>query len=77
VNISATTGYLSGLATYDFTIPDFTGVAGWDSNWGPKTGAATQWTTSGIGYTGAGVGGPDPVEGATFLLASRGGTITP
>jgi hypothetical protein len=77
VSISATAGYLSGLATYDFTIPDFTTVAGWDNNWGPKAGAATEWTVTGTGYTGLGVGTPNPVEGATFLSATRAGTITP
>ena len=77
VIFSATEGYLAGLSTYDFTVPDFTGVAGWDSNWGPKAGAATTWDVTGTGYTGAGVGSPTPVEGATFLSATRNGSITP
>jgi len=77
VIFSATEGYLAGLATYDFTIPDFTAVAGWDSNWGPKAGAATRWDVTGTGYTGIGVASPTPVEGATFLSANRNGSITP
>jgi hypothetical protein len=77
VVFSATEGYLAGLTAYDFTIPDFTAVAGWDSNWGPKAGAATTWEVTGTGYTGIGLVSPTPIEGATFLSASRNGSITP
>lgn len=77
VQISATEGYLSGLGTYDFTIPDFTTAAGWDNNWGLKVGISTQAIDTGVGYTGIGVGQPNPVEGATFTTASRFSTITP
>ena len=76
-SISATAGYLSNATTYDLTIPDFSGVAGWDNNWGLKTGAATEWTVAGSGFTGIGVGSPAPVEGATIQGAIRFGTITP
>jgi hypothetical protein len=65
------------LATYDFTVPDFTGVAGWDNNWGPKVGIATQTIVVASGYTGLGVGTPNPVEGVTFSSAARIGSITP
>lgn len=77
VEISASQGYLAGATTYDFTIPDFTGVAGWDNNWGPKQGAATTWDVSGTAFTGIGFGSGTPVEGSTFKNASRSGTITP
>jgi hypothetical protein len=77
VTIGATEGFLSGLATYDFTVPDFTGVAGWDNNWGPKVGAVTQTIVVASGYTGIGVGQPNPLEGATFSTAARIGSITP
>ena len=76
-NITLTEGYLAGAATYDVTIPDFTGVAGWDSNWGPKAGAATEWTVFTYGFTGIGLGSINPVEGATFKGAARSGEITP
>ena len=72
-NITLTEGYLAGAATYDVTIPDFTGVAGWDSNWGPKAGAATEWTVFTYGFTGSGLGSSNPVEGATFKGAARSG----
>jgi len=77
VTIGATEGWLAGLATYDFTVPDFTGVAGWDNNWGPKVGIATQTIVVASGYTGLGVGTPSPVEGVTFSSAARIGSITP
>jgi hypothetical protein len=77
VSITATEGYLAGMANYDFTIPDFTGVAGWDNNWGPKTGVLTNWTIVGTGYTGVGFGSSTPLEGATFSAGARSGEITP
>jgi hypothetical protein len=77
VNIVASTSFLTGLTTYDFTVPDFTGVAGWDNNWGPKTGAQTTWIVSSYGYTGVGFGSANPLEGATFVAGGKSGTITP
>jgi hypothetical protein len=76
-NITLTEGYLAGAATYDITIPDFTGVSGWDSNWGPKAGQSTDWEVFTYGFTGIGLGSINPVEGATFKGAARTGTITP
>ena len=77
VSILASTGFLTGLTTYDFTVPDFTGVAGWDNNWGPKTGAQTTWFATAYGYTGIGFGSAQPLEGATFTGAGRTATLTP
>jgi hypothetical protein len=77
VSIGVSEGYLAGSATYDLAIPDFTGVAGWDNNWGPKAGASTDWTASAYGFTGIGFGSSRPVEGSTFQGGSRSGTITP
>lgn len=77
VTLEATAAYLANATTYDLTIPDFSGVAGWDNNWGLKQGAATNWLVLGAGFTGIGVDTPDPVEGATIQSASTSGTITP
>ena len=77
VSILATTSYLNGLASYDFSIPDFTGVAGWDNNWAPKTGTQVSWSVLAYGYTGIGLGSLNPLEGSTFTGAGRTGTITP
>jgi hypothetical protein len=64
-------------ANCDITVPDFSGVAGWDNNWGPKTGSETEWRVSSYGFTGIGLGSLNPVDGATFKGAGRSGTITP
>ena len=77
VDILASEGYLAGSANYDFTIPDFSGVAGWDNNWGLKTGAETEWTALGVSYTGIGFNSGTPVEGSSFMAAGRFGSITP
>jgi len=77
VNIQASEGYLAGSANYDFTTPDFSAVAGWDNNWGPKVGAQTTWMVTAYSFTGIGFGSPNPVEGSTYTGASRNGTITP
>ena len=74
--ISASEGYLAGAFTYDLTVPDFTGVSGWDNDWGPAAGTTTEWIVRASGYTGAGVGMPVPVEGVTFSSAARSGSIT-
>ena len=77
VSITATEGYLAGLTNYDFTIPDFTAVAGWDNNWGPKAGVATTWQVFGYTFNGVGFGSSSPLEGSTFQGSIRTGTITP
>jgi len=77
VSITASEGYLAGATTYDITVPDFSGVAGWDNNWGPKAGAQTQWEVFTYGFTGIGLNSPNPVDGATFKAGVRSGTITP
>lgn len=77
VAIGATSGYLDNATTYDLTVPDFSGVAGWDNNWGPKTGVLTEWTVTGAGFTGIGIVSPNPVEGSTIQAAVRTGELTP
>jgi uncharacterized membrane protein len=77
VLISASQGYLAGLTTYDFQVPDFTAVAGWDNNWGPKTGIQTQWGVSAFAFIGGFGPVGNPVEGSGYQAASRNGTITP
>ncbi|HEY6829625.1 MAG TPA: hypothetical protein VI259_22360 [Gemmatimonadaceae bacterium] len=75
--VSATSGYLGGTSV-DLAIPDFTGVAGWDPNWGLKAGQATQWIATGTGWSSAGgVTSSPAVEGGTLLIGSRIGSITP
>ena len=77
VSITATQNWLAGVNSYDFSIPDFSGVAGWDNNWGLKAGQATNWSVTGYGISGIGFGSGTPVEGSSFKGATRNGTITP
>ena len=75
--VSATSGYLGGTSV-DLAIPDFTGVAGWDPNWGLKAGQATQWIATGTGWSSTGgVTSSPAVEGGSLLIGSRIGSITP
>jgi len=75
--VGATAGYVGGT-TVDLSIPDFTGVAGWDPNWGLKAGAATTWTTAGISWSSSsGINASPAVEGGTQQIGLRSGTITP
>ena len=75
--VSATSGYVGGTSV-DLAIPDFTGVAGWDSNWGLKAGQSIQWVASSTGWSSpGGVIGSPATEGGTLQIGSRIGTITP
>ena len=75
--IAASAGYRSSVTTYDLSIPDFSGVAGWVNDWGTKQGVRTIWSLTGIGFTTAGISEPVPAEGATVHNASKIGSMTP
>jgi hypothetical protein len=77
VVISASQAYLSGLTTYDFQVPDFTAVAGWDNNWGPKTGIQTTWSVAGFAFAGGLSAIGTPIEGSGYQGGLRQGQITP
>lgn len=75
--IQQTAGY-SGASSLNLDVPDLSGVSGFDVNWGPKVGTAVGWTISAIGFPGsAGITQPPFTEGASYMFASRPGTITP
>jgi hypothetical protein len=79
VNIMATAAGLGGNPTsVDVTIPDFSTVAGFDTNWGLKTGTAVSWQTNASGWTFASNPfGSTPVEGGVVLSGAKIGSITP
>jgi hypothetical protein len=78
VTMGATEGFLGGGGSAELTVPDFSGVAGWNNAWGLQAGIATVWTVSGTGWQGSGViNFPDLAEGTQFFSASRSGQITP
>jgi hypothetical protein len=64
---------------YDLSIPDFSGVDGFDSQWALRADAAQGifWTESRIGGTLGFGGGVVPTSGAFTRSATRNGTFTP
>jgi hypothetical protein len=68
--IFATAAYVgAGVTVWDLTIPDLTGAAGFDANWGLRPGSPTTWAASAAG-------GPifaSLTSETTVLLASRFG----
>jgi len=75
--IQQTAGY-SSASSLNLDVPDFSGVPGFDVNWGPKVGTAVNWTVEASGWPGTlGIGQPPFAEGASYMFASRPGTITP
>ena len=73
VNITATAASLGGSPTaIDITIPDFSGVTGFDAKWGLKAGTAVTWVTTSSGWTvAAGPFGGTPVEGGVVLSGTK------
>jgi hypothetical protein len=81
VSIAMTTQY-ANLANrgYDLSIPDFSGLAGFDPQWALRDGAPGDifWTATRIGGTlGLGATSLAPVNGSFSRSASRNGTFTP
>jgi len=72
--MNASRGYFGAASDYDLELPDFSSVAGFDNNWGLRTGVATSWTTNGQGGISSFSG---IIEGASFRTAARFGSITP
>jgi hypothetical protein len=78
VGVFATNGYQAGAGSLDFTIPDFSGVAGWDNSWGLIPGMETEWFLSASGWMGSdGILFAPYMEGGTMKSASQTGVITP
>jgi hypothetical protein len=77
--VQMTQGYRgSGSGTVTLEVPDLTGVAEWNSDWGLQPGGEVTWTVSASGWTTAG-GVIQPVleDGNVFQSASRQGMFTP
>jgi hypothetical protein len=47
--VHATRGFLGTTATYDIEVPDLSAAVGWDTQFGLRTGVATNWWVSGGG----------------------------
>lgn len=74
VAMTMTPGYMGGASAFDVTIPDFSGLAGWQNTWGPQTGVNTIWNSVGTGWI-LGTGGL--VDGTVYRVAQRQGQLTP
>jgi hypothetical protein len=72
ITLSATAGYVGAAGTVDLSIPDFTGVAGWNGGWG-LTGQVF-WQTSASGWEGGSITQP-MVDGAAIRTGIRSGTL--
>ena len=65
-------------ATLDITLPDFSGVSGWNNDWGIQPGGEVTWSTIGTGWTSEGSPGqPGFEEGNISTNSTRFGTINP
>ncbi len=72
--VDASRGYLGAGAGFDLDLPDFSGVSGFDNNWGLRAGLSTDWTANAIGGLNLAT---SISEGTSFRTAARLGTITP
>jgi uncharacterized membrane protein len=69
-SIFATAGYFGTTpTTWDLSIPDLTGAAGFDGNWGLRPGTVTDWAASAAGGSIFGV----PTTESTVRFATRAG----
>jgi hypothetical protein len=71
--VSATRAYYAGASTYAVEMPDFSGVAGFDNNWGLRAGTSVSFGA--IAYSSGGA--TATTEGLTIRSASVYGTRTP
>ncbi len=72
--ISGTRGYFGPSVSYNFDIPDFSTVQGFDVSWGLQAGVLTNVTASGTGITS---GGGQIIEGASFRVGAVIGVYQP
>ncbi len=77
VSISVNSGYAAGGAiTID--VPDLSGLAGWNTNWGLRAGQSTTWQFTASGWDASfNPTSPGFTDGAVVRSASKQGAITP
>lgn len=76
VSMLVLASYLQGAASWDVTVPDFTGAPGFDPAWMLRSGTQTDWQVVASGGAGAPQLGLPGTEGATFTAALKAGTLT-
>jgi hypothetical protein len=72
VNVNISPAYLGAVAALDTTIPDFSGLTGWNPLWPLVTGTVVNW-----GFTAVGGDISGFLDGSVATTASRSGAITP
>lgn len=70
--VNASRGYTGAAAAYQLDMPDLSGVDGFQSSWGLSVGKQTSWGVTAINAISA-----NSAEGASWLSATRRGSITP
>jgi hypothetical protein len=76
--VSVTSDYLDGASTFDFTSPDFSGLAGWNNTWGLQTGHSTLWAFTATGWTGGQGFFTNPfTDGVSWHTGSTSDQFTP
>jgi hypothetical protein len=71
-NLNVTPGYQGASTTFDYTMPDLSGLAGWNATWGLVAGQQVNWALTGTGGDLTAF-----LDGSIARTASRSGTITP
>ncbi len=72
--LSGTRGYFGASSTYNFDMPDFSAVQGFDISWGLQIGVQTNVTATGSGILS---GGGQIIEGASFRAGAILGIYQP
>jgi hypothetical protein len=77
VGLRATREYFGGTptATWSLAIPDFTGVAGFESRFGLPSAGQLRWSLAVTGRPGGDVGPLVAVDGLVFRSAARDGAV--
>jgi hypothetical protein len=74
VSLDATGAYFGAPATWDVTMPDFTGVTGWNNAWGLQDGTAIDWAATALGgvtpFLDAGI-----TDGSSSVSATQEGAL--
>lgn len=73
-SVQLSAGYLGSATTVDVSVPDFSGVAGWQNLWGPIAGTPGQTSFIASGFV---QGGGTTADGSIAKSASRFGNYTP
>ena len=73
-----TAGWVGSATSFNYSVPDFNAVAGWNTAWNFVVGTQIGWYFNATGWTGTGgIFGAPNAEGVVSQTAVGTGTITP